>query len=348
MECLKFDPVVIKWFESYLENRIFYVSIDNVFSDQGKLDCGVPQGSILGPLLFLLYINDLPQALSKCNAYLYADDTSLLFMHKDIEVIERVLNQEFSFLCEWFVDNKLSIHFGEDKTKCILFTKKKKQRALNISYNGNIIKEHRSVEYLGCILDSNFTGEPMAIKVLKKINSKLSFLYRQGKYLDPYLRRLLCNALIQPHFDYGCTSWYPLLNKKLKTKLQTAQNKCIRFCLNMPPRSHIGTNEFIKINWLPTKNRVEQCLVLNVFKYCNKIAPSYTNDLYLPSRNLYDTRRSHTALDIPLKKSNTGQKSISFLVPSLWNKLDSGLKSAASAISFTHGFKKQLLKDLRV
>ena len=246
----------------------------------------------------------------------------------------------------WFVDNKLSIHFGEDKTKSILFTKKKNQRGLNISYNGNIIKEHSSVEYLGCILDANFTGELMAIKVLKKVNSKLSFLYRQSKFLDPYLRRLLCNALIQPHFDYGCISWYPLLNKKLKTKLQCAQNKCIRFCLNMSPRSHIGTNEFLKINWLPTKNRVEQCLALNIYKYFNKIAPSYVDDLFLRSQNPYNTRRSQTALDIPLKKSNTGQKSISFLGPSLWNKLDFGLKTAPTTISFTHNYKKHLLKDL--
>ena len=116
----------------------------------------------------------------------------------------------------------------------------------------------------------------------------------------------------------------------------------------MTPRSHVGTNEFIKINWLPTKSRVEQCLALNVYKYFNKIAPSYVNDLFLRSRNLYNTRRSHTALDIPLKKSNTGQKSISYLGPSLWNKLDSGLKIAPSATSFTHSYKKHVLKDLKI
>ena len=340
----KIDPPRLNRVKSYLDKRVFFVSLENFFSEKGQLDYGVPQGSILGPLLFLIYINDIPQALSKCDVYLYADDTSLLFMDKDIEKIEKVLNEEFASLCEWFVDNKLSIHFGEDKTKCILFTKKKKHRGLNICYDGNSIKEHRAVEYLGCILDANFSGEPMPIKVIKKINSKLSFLYRQGKYLDTRLRRLLCNALIQPHFDYGCTSWYPLINKRLKSKLQVAQNKCIRFCLNLSTRSHISHEEFKNINWLPTKDRVEQCIALNVFKYWKKTAPSYVYDLYTPSFNLYNTRRSQMALDIPLKKTSLGQKSMSFLGPSIWNKLNISLKSVATASSFTHSFKKHILK----
>ena len=87
--------------------------------------CGVPQGSILGPLLFLLHINDMPQAVT-CDLLLYADDTCLLFQHKDVFEIETVLNKNFSSLCDWFIDNKLSIYFGEEKTKSILFSSKHK------------------------------------------------------------------------------------------------------------------------------------------------------------------------------------------------------------------------------
>ena len=139
----------------------------------------MPQGSILGPLLFLLYINDVPYALSKSNAYLYADDTGIFYQHKDTTEIESVLNTDFANICEWFVDNKLSIHFGEDKTKCILFSRKKNLPKLNITYKGIKIKQHEMVEYLGCLLDANLSGESMATKVLKKINAKLQFLYRQ-------------------------------------------------------------------------------------------------------------------------------------------------------------------------
>ena len=84
------------------------------------------------------------------------------------------------------------------------------------------LKQHNTVEYLGYYLDSNLSGESMARRVLKKINTKLSFLWRQSNYLNYSSRRLLCNVLIQPHFDYGCTSWYCLLSKALKTNLQIA------------------------------------------------------------------------------------------------------------------------------
>ena len=89
---------VIKWFEPYLSNRMFLVCID-VFSEAGKLKYGVPQDSLLGPLLFLLYVNDLPQSLSDASFYLYTDDTCIFYQHDDVKKIENVLNKEFSSLC---------------------------------------------------------------------------------------------------------------------------------------------------------------------------------------------------------------------------------------------------------
>ena len=95
----------------------------------------------------------------------------------------------------------------------------------------------------------------MALHVINKVNAKLKFLYRNNRILSKPLRRLLCNAIIQPHFDFGCCAWYPNLNKNLKNKLQTAQNKCIRFCLQLGNRSHIGHKEFEQINWLNIEDR---------------------------------------------------------------------------------------------
>ena len=120
MKYLHFSDSVIKWFKSYLENRTFSVQVEDSFSGFGNLDCGVPQGSILGPLLFLLYINDMSQSVT-CDLLLYADDSCLVFEGKNIDEIENRLNTDFNSLCDWFVDNKLSIHFGEDKTKSIVF-----------------------------------------------------------------------------------------------------------------------------------------------------------------------------------------------------------------------------------
>ena len=112
------------------------------FLEGGLLTCGVLQGSILGPLLFLIYINDLPKSLSETASNLYANDTCIYYQHRDIQKIENVLNKEFSSLCEWFIDNKLSIHFGEDKTKAILFTRNKTEAKLNICFQDHSIKQY--------------------------------------------------------------------------------------------------------------------------------------------------------------------------------------------------------------
>ena len=93
----------------------------------------------------------------------------------------------------------------------------------------------------------------MAIPDVGKVNSTLKFLYRNQSFINSSLRRLLCNVNIQPHYDFACLAWYPNLIKGLKKKVQTSQNKCIRFCLNMGNRDHVGVKEFKKINWLPTK-----------------------------------------------------------------------------------------------
>ena len=246
LEAIGFSDQCIRWFRSYLYERLFSIEIENQLSDFGKVSCGVPQGSILRPLLFLIYVNDMPQAV-KSNLFLYADDSCLMYQHKDVSEIEEQLNKDFENVCDWFVDNKLSIHFGEDKTKSILFASKRKiksARKLNVKYKNIKIKQHSQVTYLGCVLDETLCGEPMTLKALNKINEKLKFLYRQNKFLTPTLYRMLCNAIIQPHFDYACSAWYPNLNEKLKKKIQIAQNNCIWFCLKLDKRHHISSKEF--------------------------------------------------------------------------------------------------------
>ena len=244
MPLLGFSNGVIDWFRSYLRSSKVNVNVHDKFSTTAELRCGAPQRSILGPLLFLLYINDMPQAVDCC-LFLYTDDTCLLYQHKDLDQINKELTQHFCNICGWFVDNKLGIHFGIYKTKPILFSikdKKKKIGTLEIKYGNINIKQYSKVTYLGCELDENLSGEAMALKVINKINSRLRFLYRKNRYPSPCLKKLLCNAIIQLYFDYACSSWYPNLKKIFKSKLQTIQNKCIRFCLQLDSRSHIGIN----------------------------------------------------------------------------------------------------------
>ena len=136
-----------------------------------------------------------------------------------------------------------------------------------VSFAGYSIKQHDRVEYLGCQLNSKLSGEALASKVLRKINAKLKFLYQKSIYLIPAFRRLLCNALIQSHFDCGCFSWFPLLKKNLKIKLEKAQNKYIRFCLNLPSRFRIDPLHFRKIKLRPARDGVEHFILNTLFKY---------------------------------------------------------------------------------
>ena len=185
----------------------------------------------------------------------------------------------------------------------------------------------------------------MASKVLIKINA-LKFLYHQGRCLTPVYRRLLRNALIQPHFDYGCYLWFSLLKENLKLKLQKAQNKCIHFCLNLPPRSPINLSHFRKINWLPVSDRVEYCIPNTVFKYWNGTVSGYIHEMFKPSLCGYRTR-SEMALDIPLRKTNTWQKRLPFLTPKLWSKIGPNINNVRTSSSFIHAIKKIILLHLQ-
>ena len=117
-----------------------------------------------------------------------------------------------------------------------------------------------------------------------------------------------------------CSSWFPLLKTSLELKLQKAQNKCIRFCLNLPLRSHIYPSHFRKINWLPVSDRVEYCIANTIFNYSNGIVPGYIHKMFKPSFCKHSTR-SQMTLDIPLQKTNTGQKSLFFLRPKIWSNI---------------------------
>ena len=286
----------------------------------------------------------MPQAV-KSNLFLYADDSCLIYQHIDVEEIEKQLNKDFENICDWFVDNKLSIHFAEDKTKSILFVRKRKiksARKLNIKYKNIKIKQHSQVTYLGCVLDETLSGEPMTLKALNKINGKLKFLYRKNKFLTTTIRRMLYNAIIQPHLDYACSAWYPNLSEKLKKKLQIAQNKRVRFCLKLDKRHHISSKEFESINWLPVHKRVHQCINAITLKFVNNSCPHYLNEVYeyaLQCR--IESRSNFVKLKVPFRKTNMRQKGLSYIGPSLWNNLPGSMKKPTVLNAFKHNLKKK-------
>ena len=119
------------------------------------------------------------------------------------------------------------------------------------------------------MLNETMSGETIALSVINKINNKLKFPFRKNRFLIPTLRRLLFNALIQPHFHYGCSARYPNLTKSLINKIQTSQNKCIHICIQLDKITYISHKEFATLNWLPVTERFNQCIKSIVFEYVN-------------------------------------------------------------------------------
>ena len=166
--------------------------------------------------------------------------------------------------------------------------------------------------------------------------------------MTPPLKRLLCNALIQPHFDYASSAWYTNLHKKFSDKLQICQNKCIRFCLSLGNRSHIGIREFKEINWLPVRARFEQNVSTHIFKQQNKLAPKYMDEMFTSAYQWkIKTRSSSNKLMQPHCNSESGYEAISSFGPKLWNKLPFDTKMSKNPNSFNISLRNISLRHLK-
>ena len=285
------------------------VEIQGILSDPKVVTCGVPQGSILGPLLFLCYINDMKCAL-KYKLVLYADDSCIFVSAKDPQFISDTLSSELFECNEWLSDNRLSLHVG--KTECILFGTKHKLNKINdfsIMYKGRQIATSTKVKYLGLELDNCLTGESVVSSILKKTNNKLRFLYRYRNILNTDLRKLLCQALIQPHFDYACCSWFDGLSKSSQTKLQVSQNKMIRYILSLGNRVSVTASEFRQSGFLRVEQRVRQFRLNHSYKVINGLSPHYLQQHFTPISTVhgYRTRGSVANMVVPRVKHDAAK-----------------------------------------
>lgn len=337
----------IELFSSYLLNRFQRVCVNSNFSCDMMVECGVPQGSILGPLFFLVYINDMSSAIDNenVNLFLYADDSAITFSSNSVIDIQSNLSQALHNLSDWLCDNKLFLHLG--KTESILFGTQKRlsnNPALHINFGDTTIQNVDQVKYLGCTLDRNLNGNLMAEEALKKISSGLKFLYRQQSFLNSKLRKNLSQALLQPFFDYSSTFWLLNCNQDLVKKTQTMQNKIIRFINGMNNRSHLSLNDFKRLHILPTRQRCNY-LSLNLLHKClYGHAPSYlSNFAWIRERHTYSTRYSSNSISVRRAGSNV-QKSFSYVITSLWNSLPNHIKGDINLNSFKSKLKKHLME----
>ena len=199
-----FHNNIIAWLKDYLSNRKQRCKVSGITSDYLDITCGVPQGSILGPMLFLLYINDINNTLNLCKTKLYADDTVVYATHNSEPQCHELLSRDLEILLEWFNRNKLTINL--DKTKLMLFaTKNMQKKALfpDLEISGTKLQYVRQFNYLGVKLDNRLTFETHASECIRLVSHKLFLLAKIRKYIDKKQALTIYKSKIMPHCDYG-------------------------------------------------------------------------------------------------------------------------------------------------
>ena len=281
-----------------------------------------------------------------CKTLLYAGDTALLVSGKNTADLEHALATELKAVKEWLIENKLSLHLG--KTESILFGSKRKLAQtsnLHIKCGENDIACKSNVKYLGLPLDQSLTGESIAQNIIRKCNAKLGFLYRQARKFNIDTKRTLVSALVQCHLDYACSAWYSGLSQRYKNRLQTTQNKMIRFILGLPARAHIGYAEFSRVGMLPIQQRVAQLKLNHMFNIIHNEAPTYrmSNITWVHNQHQFNTRSSTTSLSLPRSKTkHFGQTTFSYTAINHWNQLPTDIQ----LIDTKHSYKKAVRKYL--
>ena len=346
--CQKLELMGIEnaWFRSYLTGRTQVVLVNGVQSEVREILCGVPQGSLLGPLLYLCYCNEMEIATS-CKLVLYADDSILLCADKDPGVIEKKLSAELHSVNAWLVENKLSLHPG--KCEAILFgTKHKCQKVSNFKvkfYDTDIIGTTK-IKYLGSTIENDLSGIECAKTVIKKAYGRLKFLYRHQNILNQNTRKILALALVQSQVDYASMSWFFSLTKEYKSKLQVLQNRMMRFILNKDCYDHIGKQEFQQINFMNVEKRVLQLSLNIVHKIYYRKIPEYLRPFFVRVSEVhnYCTRANEYNFTIPTSSNNkVVDNSYSHNAIKAWNDLSNNIKSKGNYNSFKNALKHHLV-----
>ena len=335
--------IALSWFQNYLSDRKQYVSFQG--SDSLKLDitCGVPQGSVLGPLLFILYINDIVRSAPKLTFILFADDTNILYSHKNIDILTTTLNSELAKVQAWFECNKLSLNI--DKTNFMYFKNIHSPPInCNIKINNKPLTEKFSTKFLGVTIDANLTWHEHVNNITKSISKNIGILYKLRNLISSTSLYLLYNALILPFLNYCNISW----GNCSKTEIQTLfllQKKAIRICSHSHYLAHT-TPIFKEIKTLKVNDIHTYQTAIFMFKYSANLLPPSFQNFFIHNANIhsYPTRRSS---DFHLNNPKTlkAHKSIRHHGPDIWNSLPETLKSRTSLYSFKTYAKKFILSQ---
>ena len=219
------------------------MKLEGCYSDWANALRGVPQGSILGPLLFLLYVNDLPDVVTKCTVNMYAGDVAIYFASKDVNEVADSLNEDLSHIATWIDMNRLKINVG--KTQLMTLggqSFKPKWQQVDVQLHGTTIPERDSVRYLGLAIDKDLSWKTHVSNVRKKAFAAIGCIRRASQYLLVKIRKMLYNSLVLPHLDYCSTVWHSC-NQTLSQSLERTQNYAMRVILSHPRVREVPSSE---------------------------------------------------------------------------------------------------------
>ena len=336
----------LAWFESYLTNRQICTYFCSEMSEFVDVNYGVPQGSILGPLLFTLYIDDIVQQVEHCDLQLYADDTILYYSHEDVNCIDYFLNSDLKRIHDWMCSNKLSLNV--DKTECILFGTRSmltKRKNLNVQISGKLIQCKEAVKYLGVIIDQELKWNDHIEYLCKRISKLVNFLGRLRVFINEHNLKLIYRTIILPLFDYADVV-YDSSNLKYTDRLQKLQNRAGRIILGINPYKHISNHELHQLlNWESLKSRRVKHTVSLVYKSLNNLSAPYMQNSFQFVSHPYNLR-SDGNLSLPKPHTDYCKRMFSYRGASSFNNLPRDAKSSISYSLFLKEIDQHILKWL--
>ena len=319
----------LRWLTSYLRDRKQFVCISGQYSMPKLVKIGVPQGSILGPILFLMYINDLPQISHSFSVILYADDTTMMTHNSEhCELIQHI-NRELPKLYQWLVANRLSLNF--DKTFALLFSNRHEaiDDHLEIQLNNNKIKVELFGEFLGLTIDSNVKFINHIENIRNKISRCVGIFYKMKDHVPCKVLVNLYYSLVYPYLLYGNLIWGGT-NAHHLLPLQLLQKKLIRIITGSGFLAHTDPlfwqTKILKLNDLH-----KYLLCLHMFNL------KQNNNQIFESIHTYYTRQQNDA-QTAFQRLSMSQRSMSYAAPRAWNALPRDMRECESSETF----KKQL------